>query len=731
MPQVAPFNQQRAQARRPSSIGPENMKDIKSSLHDKAKMVSSTAGIVSRFSMRKSAASTETIPPGSQSSASSETNNRNIVEEELSAHSKSLVQPSKRQLKEQDKDSVMMQMMTEWGPETLHSMLHEACESGDIFQVEMIVESGLIDINEPLRSGECVGQTGLHKAVRFAHVPIVRKLLDYGALPTLRDQNFRCPFYYAAFSAKAAPGSHQRLMGILVNHYVSTVNERNEPRRLNTEMLLMGAYSPHPGVMDELLDALQRELITRNSDDVCEFEFHDLHLLNNPLVQMTWPDGSKSKTGETVLSILVSKGQKESVAHPHSVAMLKFMWEAFAKKLFLFDFVHFLLMFMASSAMAANMTFERVHYTSIWDDHPVLVPSIMLSVLTLSWTYIELKFAYTEFKSIGKRGLFDSPEYYLHGLLIFVFTWSCCILQFMDDPEYTDTLFQIAAGTVVLHWLRLTVYAQMSSFIGPFFIMIQEIVKGDLVKWLIVILVYFPGFALALNLLYDSATGYRGEETYQAYDGWGQAMFTQWLSMYGLFAYPREEDGFFLVGIIAVSIVLLNLLAINLLIAMMNATYSKIAERSVVEWNYRYARYILRGQRILNSMFRMQSKAEVSPGPSSQPTTPCDEDDNDGVVCDNSLLAKPYRFKGYFHHFFFPRVKQDGGYAGDSDHELTQQAAIAGLRKDVEKMQAIMERLDLGFSSIREDIIANRPAKAKFAAGALQALRQKRKGQNI
>lgn len=64
--------------------------------------------------------------------------------------------------------------------------------------------------------------------------------------------------------------------------------------------------------------------------------------------QMTWPDGSKSKTGETVLSILVSKGQKESVAHPHSVAMLKFMWEAFAKKLFLFDFVHFLLMFMAS-----------------------------------------------------------------------------------------------------------------------------------------------------------------------------------------------------------------------------------------------------------------------------------------------------------------------------------------------------------------------------------------------
>lgn len=73
-------------------------------------------------------------------------------------------------------------------------------------------------------------------------------------------------------------------------------------------------------------------------------------------------------------------------------------------------------------------------------------------------------------------------------------------------------------------------------------------------------------------------SGYRGEETYQAYDGWGQAMFTQWLSMYGLFAYPREEDGFFLVGIIAVSIVLLNLLAINLLIAMMNATYSKIAE---------------------------------------------------------------------------------------------------------------------------------------------------------
>lgn len=56
----------------------------------------------------------------------------------------------------------------------------------------------------------------------------------------------------------------------------------------------MGAYSPHPGVMDELLDALQRELITRNSDDVCEFEFHDLHLLNNPLVVRP---GVKDETG--------------------------------------------------------------------------------------------------------------------------------------------------------------------------------------------------------------------------------------------------------------------------------------------------------------------------------------------------------------------------------------------------------------------------------------------------
>lgn len=33
--------------------------------------------------------------------------------------------PANGSCKEQDKDSVMMQMMTEWGPETLHSMLHE------------------------------------------------------------------------------------------------------------------------------------------------------------------------------------------------------------------------------------------------------------------------------------------------------------------------------------------------------------------------------------------------------------------------------------------------------------------------------------------------------------------------------------------------------------------------------------------------------------------------------
>ena len=74
-----------------------------------------------------------------------------------------------------------------------------------------------------------------------------------------------------------------------------------------------------------------------------------------------------------------------------------------------------------------------------------------------------------------------------------------------------------------------------------FFVTVRTIVRKDLLVWSGVLVVFFPGLSLGVSLLTQASRG--GDESLATeFTPWHNALFTQWLVMFGLYDWPRTND---------------------------------------------------------------------------------------------------------------------------------------------------------------------------------------------
>mmetsp|Transcript_40586 Transcript_40586/g.129442 ORF Transcript_40586/g.129442 Transcript_40586/m.129442 type:complete len:657 (-) Transcript_40586:106-2076(-) len=193
-------------------------------------------------------------------------------------------------------------------------------------------------------------------------------------------------------------------------------------------------------------------------------------------------------------------------------------------------------------------------------------------------------------------------------------------------------IFQVRLVGVVsgLLWLYLFQFLALFKAIGPFFIMVIEMLRRDVAKFMMLLLVVIPGFTLASSVMFrvcseeervgsdefdplvEDSFSFKRSSTMDPKD-WadlGAAFYSLTLMAFNLQTWPRHNacaDGapaIVLMGFL----VLVPLVLVNLLIAMFSETYVRIQGHAIHTWKLWQAQYIMKREGMLpNSWTQFES----------------------------------------------------------------------------------------------------------------------------
>mmetsp|Transcript_34487 Transcript_34487/g.67494 ORF Transcript_34487/g.67494 Transcript_34487/m.67494 type:complete len:814 (+) Transcript_34487:117-2558(+) len=577
--------------------------------------------------------------------------------------------------------------------------LMHACEQGDVRMVKSVLRRTGIHINMVDEGG----MTALIKAVRYGHPKIVHILLAAGADVNVVDKHYRTAWYFAAFSSTAPVGRHWRCMLELC----SAVFEDD----FTPEIVLTACYSNQARVLNVLLEHFRRNIPSRDSQNWCKLEFFDLHKLDDFSVQMTWPDGSKSPAGQTALYALIDKEKKRALVHPTIRGLLVWKWNKFGRMMFYTELLMHTVSVACLSGSAATLRFGELETRDLSSRAGNLV------IQGISLLVGILFFCRDMFDMYNRHQRKQKARFIRHvgSLAAFVLNLTVMVLYVIDSAEVqsrVDTaaaagfqehqvlvvsetrkwFFRVFALTIVWIWMRFFNYLELVDWIGSFFIMVERIIREDLTRWAIVILVTMPGFSLAFNLIFDivlyeyemdpnSTEAILAETSHlrNTYIGWHNAIFGQFLVMFSLDSWPRGQNEPISAILLVGFVVMLNLISVNLLIAMMASTYEAVKDDALPEWNFRQARFIMERSYLLSQDF-IQYKQEYS----------------------------PYKFQGYYHRIF-PNLKEDHEHGELHDSmegrepvstELFEEAQLANMAK-FETLRTLMYQVQENQDTLR------------------------------
>jgi hypothetical protein len=375
------------------------------------------------------------------------------------------------------------------------------------------------------------------------------------------------------------------------------------------DLLLLASFSSRAGVMEALLDEMQREVLSRDSNDHCVLRFHELHLLDDDRHVCTWPDGSFSKAGLTAFGELVAKAQKQEnqkrlLTHPTVLGLMYCKWDRYAKRVFAIEFSLYLMLVLSMSAglviRTGSGTVEPGGSTGLLLMVLEAVALGAAALLLAKW------WAEQSAASLEREHILGRAVALLNILLPIVGIASAWLGEGQDS-----TTLSVNAFAIVFLWLGLVKYLESSRTVGAFFVTVRTIVRKDLLVWSGVLVVFFPGLSLGVSLLTQAS---RGDEFMKEFTPWHNALFTQWLVMFGLYDWPRSNDAPLTAVMVATGALMLNVMAVNMLIAMMNSTYAQVQKRGEQEWACRWSRYVLQCARWAPWVGVARSATHVLPG---------------------------------------------------------------------------------------------------------------------
>ncbi|CAH2220173.1 transient receptor potential cation channel subfamily V member 2-like isoform X1 [Pelobates cultripes] len=301
--------------------------------------------------------------------------------------------------------------------------------------------------------------------------------------------------------------------------------------------------------------------------------------------------------------------------------LLQDKWDAFAGKIFYLKF----LLYIAYMIIFTVTVYNRPRVGQGWNDVYATPPFPLEGTVTDSFrvsgeivimvggVYIliwQVHIIIYFWKRRPSAQIIIMDGYFEVLFLLYSIILLCGGVVYLTGSEAYVTFLVLA---MVIGWINMLYYSRGSQQTGIYSVMIQKTILRDMLRFLFVYLVFLFGFAAALVTLVGEAPQDSGNST-EAEKSEGVSYSGLYITILELFKFTigmgelmfNENLKFkhFLMFLLILYVVLTYILLLNMLIALMSETVSKISNKSERIWKLQRAATILDTERFLPQLFR-------------------------------------------------------------------------------------------------------------------------------
>ncbi|XP_078323529.1 transient receptor potential cation channel subfamily V member 5-like isoform X4 [Crassostrea virginica] len=172
--------------------------------------------------------------------------------------------------------------------------------------------------------------------------------------------------------------------------------------------------------------------------------------------------------------------------------------------------------------------------------------------------------------------------------------------------EYEDIIAVFAILFTAPYFLF---FCRGFKIVGPFVVMIYNMIAGDLLRWIIIYLVFIIGFSQAMYIVFLSVQGSPFNDPVEAI----MSMFMMSLGEFGDYyeSFSQTNHPILSKIIFMIYMIMVTLLLVNMLIAMMGNTYQLVNETQK-EWFRQWAKIVLVVEQSVSTEIRSEQRQKYS-----------------------------------------------------------------------------------------------------------------------
>uniref|UniRef100_A0A8C1YGB4 Transient receptor potential cation channel, subfamily V, member 1 n=1 Tax=Cyprinus carpio TaxID=7962 RepID=A0A8C1YGB4_CYPCA len=430
------------------------------------------------------------------------------------------------------------------------------------------------------------GQTALHVAIERRSAKFVQMLVQKGADVHAKacgkffQPNQETCFYFGELPLSLAACTNQPdIVDFLMDNPYQTVDVRKRDCHGNTVLHALVSIADNSPENTEFVIAMYDHILLKAYQLHHEIKLEEIEN-NKGLTPLTLA----AKTGKAVVNLL-SRHQPflnrlEMLNIEPFNRLIEEKWERFAKRMFLFNFIVYVIYLFILTAVA----YHREEEKDLRNNQVSYLLLIGHIITTIGAIYFLIK---------GVLPIWFIPGFFCISFLQAVLFLACALLYFVGRDEYVACLVLCLA----LSWVNLLYFSRGSKNMGIYNVMIQNMVLGEIRRFLVVYMVFLIGFSAAVVTLLDEGSSsaqsssegdctkpsfksiyYTTLELFKFTIGMGDLEFTD--------QYQYIEVFYVL---LIIYIVMTYILMLNMLIALMNSRVEEMSEESTSIWKLQRA----------------------------------------------------------------------------------------------------------------------------------------------
>ncbi|KAM9320339.1 transient receptor potential cation channel subfamily V member 3-like [Gastrophryne carolinensis] len=505
--------------------------------------------------------------------------------------------------------------------------LHIAIERRQLEIVKYLLDKGA-DVNVCARGcffnpenkydGFYFGETPLALAACTNQPKIVDMLMENSQTNVTRQDSLGNTVLHALVSIADDSEAHNTFIIDMYEKILYKCKDKNLERIQNKEDLSPMQLAAKRGKLKVLKYILSREIKekkTANNGLSRRFTDWAYGPVSSCLYDIENVDTSSDNS---VLEIVVynhhTKNRHELLALEPLKTLLELKWQKFARNMF---FMSFLLTF------TYNLVFSLLYYQSRRERDlrflNIAGTSGILELLGLLFILIWATFLIIQegvaifwLRPYDLRSVFSDAWFHVLFFIQAVFVIVSTFTFVLGVQE--SLIFVVLA--MALGWTNMMYYTRGFKSLGIYSVMIQQVILKDVLKFLLVYVLYLCGFGVALASLMEHCSN---NEPCRGYNSFRTAiieLFKLTIGLGNLEMQQRSRYPILFLLLLITYVILTFVLLLNMLIALMGQTVDNISKESTNIWRLQRARTILELEKCLpiclKERFQLGTMCQVS-----------------------------------------------------------------------------------------------------------------------